>query len=203
VLLWFAKEFNAHVEPLHHNDTGGFIIKGIEGGVSLSNHASGTAMDLRWNDHPLGARGTFGALQVATIRRLLNLCGGVVRWGGDYHSRADEMHYEINAGPSRVRALADRIRAGHMPDTNPTPTPHPGSHPLYPGVAMRRGMMNNNDVRVFQAKLSSRGWHLAVDGDFGPGTEHVVRQFQAEKHLGVDGIVGPVTWAAIWTAPIT
>jgi hypothetical protein len=88
----------------------GWFVKVIEGGTSVSNHASGTAIDLNAPDHPLGSRGTFSAAKVAAIRRILSDLGGVVRWGGDYSGRADEMHFEINAGAAAVKALADKIR---------------------------------------------------------------------------------------------
>lgn len=64
-------------------------------------------------------------------------------------------------------------------------------------------VMNGNDVREWQAQMAHRGWRLAVDGAYGPGSEAVCKQFQAEKHLGVDGVVGPVTWRAAWVAPVT
>ena len=32
----------------------------------------------------------------------LRLYGGVVRWGGDFRGRADEMHFELCAGGGRV-----------------------------------------------------------------------------------------------------
>lgn len=38
---------------------------------------------------------------------------------------------------------------------------------------------------------------LVADGKFGPLTESVVRRFQKDKGLTVDGIVGPLTWAAL------
>ena len=36
-----------------------------------------------------------------------------------------------------------------------------------------------------------------IDGVFGPVTKNAVEEFQAERALGVDGIVGPLTWAAL------
>jgi len=77
----------------------------------------------------------------------------------------------------------------------------PAPVPPYRGV-LRLGSTGPAVVLV-QQRLEDRGWSLTVDGDFGSETEQVVRSFQREKHLVVDGQVGPVTWDALWTAPIT
>ena len=59
------------------------------------------------------------------------------------------------------------------------------------------------NVRTWQSKMRSRGWSIDVDQIFGPGSERVCRQFQSEKGLGVNGKVGPQTWAMTWSAPIS
>lgn len=75
------------------------------------------------------------------------------------------------------------------------------SAPAYP-MLLRRGS-KGNFVRQFQQRLRDRGWKIDVDGIFGPKTEEIVRAFQKEKGLTVDGLVGPNTWRAFWQSPIT
>ncbi len=83
--------------------------------------------------------------------------------------------------------------------------------PTWPGRYLKLGV-TGDDVRRWQARMAVRGWHgplggrtapILVDGDYGPQCDWICRQFQAEKGLQVDGIVGPVTWRATWEAPIT
>lgn len=204
VLLWFAGQFNTHIQPVRQIDTGGFVIKGIEGGVSLSNHASGTAMDLRWNDHPMWRRGTFAALQVATIRRLLSLTDGAIRWGGDYVSRADEMHFEINTGPGHLHAVADRIRSGGMPATEAPPRPPGRVHPAGSReLSVHTPPISGTDVAFVQRLIGAARCGPA-DGLYGPHTAAGVRWYQGSRKVAADGIVGPVTWHAMgirWTGP--
>jgi len=59
------------------------------------------------------------------------------------------------------------------------------------------------DVRTWQDKMRSRGWSISVDQIYGPASENVCRQFQSEKGLAVDGLVGQQTWNMTWTAPVT
>lgn len=49
-------------------------------------------------------------------------------------------------------------------------------------------------VREFQAKMTKVGYKLATDGSFGPATERMVKKFQKENGLVVDGYAGPKTW---------
>jgi len=53
-------------------------------------------------------------------------------------------------------------------------------------------------VRAMQAILAQYGHDTnGIDGIFGAGTETAVKNFQKAKALGVDGICGAKTWAAL------
>ncbi len=52
-------------------------------------------------------------------------------------------------------------------------------------------------VTNLQNRLRAHGYNVSADGDFGPRTADAVRSFQRAKGLGVDGVVGPATWAKL------
>jgi len=119
VLEYVATRYDAEVERLIAGTCGCYNPRKIPGSDVWSNHASATAIDCNWQRHPLGARGTYTAAQVRAIRRILADCNGVIRWGGDYNSTVDEMHFEINKNAAAVKALADKIRSNDMALTDP------------------------------------------------------------------------------------
>lgn len=123
VLLWVATRWHNEVEPLVEPGNWGYAYRAVRGATSgLSNHASGTAIDLNAPAHPLATEplATLTKAQVATAKRIEADTGGVVRWGGSYSGRKDTMHWEINAGPAAVAALAARINGS---TSTPAPTP--------------------------------------------------------------------------------
>lgn len=61
---------------------------------------------------------------------------------------------------------------------------------------IRRGSTGEH-VTYFQQRLTALGYRLTIDGIFGPGTESAARSFQRANGLTADGIVGPLTWAAV------
>ncbi len=66
---------------------------------------------------------------------------------------------------------------------------------------MQQGV-DGDDVRQASA-LAERGWSIVIEGLFGPKTNATVCSYQSEKALVVDGVIGPVTWQALWSTPIT
>ena len=115
-------------------------------------------------------------------------------WGGGH----------VDCGPNFPLDQVLQMAGGSSPTpTPPTPAAPPaGGVPPFPGVLLSN-FTEHPSARAWQQQMVTRGWNLAVDGQYGTESENVCRQFQAEKGLGVDGVVGPETWAASWTAPIT
>lgn len=125
VLMYVAEQFHKTVEPLKDGECWGYLYRAISGSASLSNHASGTAIDLNAHAHPMGSANTFTAAKVAAIRAILAFCEGVVRWGGDFSGRKDDMHFEIDKGAADVARVAKKIRALGAPPAPKPPTKPP------------------------------------------------------------------------------
>ena len=53
--------------------------------------------------------------------------------------------------------------------------------------------MQGDDVRQVQEALVKVKISVTVDGVFGSGTDKAVKQFQQQKGLTADGVVGPAT----------
>jgi peptidoglycan hydrolase-like protein with peptidoglycan-binding domain len=56
---------------------------------------------------------------------------------------------------------------------------------------------SEHPIKTLQYLLRARGHSVVVDGAFGPNTETAVKALQASCGLPADGIVGPLTWAAL------
>lgn len=114
ILAWVALRLAETIVALKGKvvDDWGYAYRPIRGYITtLSNHSSGTAMDLNSTRHPLGKTGTWSKKQVGSIHALLRLhvLRLVVRWGGDYHGRKDEMHFEINASLAVCEVVAKAL----------------------------------------------------------------------------------------------
>lgn len=111
--LWLAEYVEKVKGPTL--DDWGHAVRTIRGyAAAITNHASGTAIDLNALRHVLGAVGTFrylvrGVRAQVRIRARLRRYRGCIRWGGDYLKRKDEMHWEINRDLSTCERNARRL----------------------------------------------------------------------------------------------
>jgi len=112
LLVGFAEEFHRLIESIDGGglDDWGYCYRDVRGNVGkLSNHSSGTAIDLNATKHSLGKVGTFPAEKVPMIRALAKKYS--LTWGGDYRNRKDEMHFEVAIPPSKVEAAILKLGA--------------------------------------------------------------------------------------------
>ena len=104
ILVAFCKEFHELVEPIDQGqlDDWGYAFRMTRGSDKvLSNHSSGTALDLNALKHPLGKSNTFNKEQCNIITLLITKYG--LFWGGHYKKRKDEMHFEIKMDKDQVK----------------------------------------------------------------------------------------------------
>lgn len=138
-----------------------------------------------------------GALGGSTLRKRLN--------GGDYGAAADEFLRWDKAGGRSLLGLSRRRRAeralflGEPWEGFLTWEPSAPAD-LAQGAGMLRltvPPMGGDRVRQVQRALGEAGFSVAIDGLYGPGTAAAVRQFQGQRGLVADGVVGAETLAAL------
>lgn len=149
-------------------------------GVKGSNHGWGLAIDLGYK----AGNGKTASMGGACFDWM---CENAPRFGfylqGDNpKSKEFEAWHWQYAGESGSPAPA------------PAPAPAPTGAPLfaYPGTPLKVGS-KGDAVKLVQAVVGAK-----ADGDFGPKTAHQVGEWQFAHNLARDGVVGPVTWKAMF-----
>ena len=110
LLAAFAAEFHELIEPIDEGtfDDWAYAFRMVRGSTDrLSCHSSGTAIDLNATRHALGKVGTFPAEKVPMIRALAKKYG--LKWGGDFKSRPDDMHFEVEVSATKAKELIKKL----------------------------------------------------------------------------------------------
>jgi len=204
--------FEAHGYRPSAPDCGAYNCRKITGGTGYSLHSYGPgdpftfwtglristalAVDINWWDNPYGRRlvTDMPRAMVDAVLRIRTRNGQQVwRWGGDYRTNKDAMHFEIVCGP---RDLGTGIDPTTVPGAKPAkPTKPAWSPPPFPGT-IRPGSSPERVAqwRVVLGALRYKGFKVGVypwSMTLGAAT----RRFQRRHGLTPDGIVGPKTWA--------
>ena len=111
LLAAFACEFHNLIEPIDEGtyDDWGYAFRMVRGTTDkLSCHSSGTAIDLNATKHPLGKFDTFPAEKIPMIRALAKKYG--LKWGGDFKSRPDDMHFEVEVSAAKAQELITKLQ---------------------------------------------------------------------------------------------
>ena len=110
LLAAFAAEFHELIEPIDEGtfDDWGYAFRMVRGSTDrLSCHSSGTAIDLNATKHPLGKAGTFPVEKIPMLRALAKKYG--LKWGGDFKSRPDDMHFEVEVSSAKAKELITKL----------------------------------------------------------------------------------------------
>jgi hypothetical protein len=87
----------------------------------------------------------------------------------------------------------------------PHPSPEPG-YPRYPGafINLADPPLQSDSILNWKQQMAKRGFQFSGDmRTFDRDTRDILYAFQQEKHLVVDGVLGPISWRAAWELPIT
>lgn len=192
VFTYLCERIDAGVENIRPEWSWGWAYRAVRGQTSgFSNHASATAIDVNAPAHPLGVRGTWSPQQVQRIDAILRELQGVVRWGEHYSSRADGMHFEINASGEAVGRIAGLIRAGKLAGQQPAWKPS-RAHAVHFGrvqeqfliaAGVQKGKVTrNNGVGLLQKLLDRLYPDLGIvaDGIVGERTLNAWGRFEKD-----------------------
>ena len=103
----------------------------------------------------------------------------------------------INDRYQAALRIAAQIEDAQQAPAAQEPTGEPQENTFWPPRVLCTGM-NGADVEALQGLLYAHGYtYGSTRGVFSDSTERAVRKFQSDRGLAVDGIAGPITWAAI------
>jgi hypothetical protein len=119
------------------------------------------------------------------------------RWG--LHCNVTRPSEPWHIQPIELDGFGGWVRAGRpepqtnypLPGASPAPVP-PAIVFAYPGQPLRLGS-RGEAVKHVQRVIGA-----TQDGDYGLATERRVKAWQKQRGMFVDGVVGPVTWKAMF-----
>jgi nucleoid-associated protein YgaU/peptidoglycan hydrolase-like protein with peptidoglycan-binding domain len=176
---------------------------------TISNHSWGTAIDLYFGE-------SFDfAEDGQTNRGLVELAPyfhnkGYV-WGAKFSNFEDPGHFEASEELIQKWQANDWSSGVELPVESDTPPAAEPMQPTSPSASSYPGYMfeyessvsvsYDPNVEHWQQRMRALGWDIAVDGEYGPQSRGVALAFQQQySQLEDDGIVGPATWEAAFSA---
>jgi hypothetical protein len=193
LLTYVAAQYHLRVESLYYGSTDkddwGYSPR-TPG--STSNHKSATAIDVNATTNPQGASHSHTYAQEQTIRAILRECSGQVRWGRDFRTRPDPMHFDLAPGTTLTSTAAAARKLT---------SPVWWKRDLYLTGTDPKRWLRGEDVRFVQYRLGFRG--DAMDGVFGPATAGAFKQLEGRLLLTKTGKVtkGRAFFVGVRVAP--
>ena len=188
-------------------------------GKSWSAHAWAGAVDINPETNPFTSGKLVSDMPKEFVKAFTSEGFG---WGGAWSSVKDAMHFSLSpneggkptsekfdpklqqdGGHHVARAKQGREPRGGRPEAKEEGVEGAAVPAASTSTASTTRARWTRTFACFQAQLVVRGWKLEPTGKFDKKTETVVRAFQREKKLFVDGVVGENTWREIWESDVT
>ena len=206
-------------------NNGSWVVRPMRGKKNPSVHGTGRAFDMSWRGGKYGGYGDYekakkwvefltqhaDALEIEAIFDYWpEPYGTGYRCDRDYTRvytkrafsgapNGDWIHIEVSNrfadDPDAYEEIFEYLLSGDIATGIPKVTESMPDNPTmedYPGKPLKVGS-RGDAVQAVQAKVGA-----VSDGDFGPKTEASVKKWQAANGLTADGVVGPVTWEAMF-----
>jgi hypothetical protein len=191
---------------LRKNAAGRWLAPAAEPGTS--NHGRAIAIDLALGDHPRNARG----IQLMGAANWKRFCDAVVAFGFSWELQSEPWHIRYVLGDEIPQAVLDIERemglaqppAGPPVISLPPPQipPRTTEQLVQQLPALRQGDVSFH-VHLAANMLVAHGHESLRNSPeynqlrFGPEMHGHVMWFQGVKSLPQDGVIGPITWAAL------
>jgi hypothetical protein len=189
--------------------------------------SDGARSHVRWSAKQAEAIVRVGVWWCQQTGNPARLVGSPGQSGFGYHAQFGTWNHEAHDCPGAVRLK--QYKGEIIPEIARRlagkPTPAPPAKPPKPGVKAPKFPLPSGHwfgpessdphnhsgfwaadrphIRQLQERLRARGWSIAVTGWYDAAMVAVVRKFQGEKGLHVDGLTGRDTWRTAWESPIT
>ncbi len=100
--------------------------------------------------------------------------------------------------------ITQQVKAEEKTVEQPKVAPVNMNDTTYPGYPLKFDTKKYDaNVKKIQTRLNKIGYNLTVDGYFGQNTLDAVLYIQEQNGLEMDGIVGPLTWDALFNNTLT
>lgn len=191
-----SDQVNQYSYPLNSNEIYGYVVPDYTGNEVMDETIGGGSVTSPSSSYPTIARGSAGEY-VREAQNILIDKGyllGIYGVDGIFGTETEQVVKSFQADNNLT---ADGIIG---PNTwaklNNSSTSISSS---YPGSVIGMGDRGENVVKI-QNELIRRGYDVpgGADGQFGSGCKSAVIQFQQDRGLSADGIVGKQTWDALF-----
>lgn len=178
-------------------------------------HGFGNQVTIRADSGPVYSFAHLGAASPLAIGARVSVDQTIGAEGSTGSTTGPCVHVEVNTGAfvdpapfiaadiATPAAPVTVVAIGTIAPPFPLPAGSYFGPKSGPAASVSGYFSHREDFRMWQTQMKSRGWDIDPDGLYGNQSGNVAEGFQSEKHLVVDRLIGPVTWAAAWTEPVT